>query len=311
MRITCLLIFLALLPSSDATGFEKTRIAQRSVASVPLILMDGLPYVRASIGSTSATLFLDTGSSTGLLLSEKFVQNNGGIKRLSTTQRTADITGRTFEAAQFSVENLSLGSVSIPRLKGAIDHDWGLSIGKQTEADTGTRLRDGVIGLSAFRGRAVLISYQGKRLLIYPPGASPSLTGSGWFAVPMSVTDDGLVINLYDGVRRQRMVLDTGANVTLIRRESSALHALATRCLPINGQEGVCMLQDYDGLRTSDNIVLGPLQTVLAPMEGVTFDGLLGGDLFAQFDVGLDPLARKAWLRKRGESTKRAQALTK
>ena len=249
--------------------------------NLPLIMMD---YQGEKIAMT-----LDTGSKTALHLPMDLINKIPNKTENSKRNRSSDLAGRVTEAKSFTVSKLVLNSFTFNKLEVVEYKDWGLFISSDPTNDD-SEDTDGdksVIGLGLFDGYVLTINYPESNITI----SDDILTDLNpkWISIPFELNDEGLVVNLSDGIKNYKMVLDTGATVSLIKEQS-----LSPESIKISDPEDYFESILLNVNNVANDSVL-PMIIDSIPDEFQS-DGLLGADFFSKNRVKIDFKNKQMWI---------------
>ncbi len=266
---------------------------------LPLNFVHGIPFVAVSVGGIETELMFDSGGKLGITLANDLIQRSGSVEVLEHKSKRGDSAGRVYEVSDILARKVSVAGVPLAEpIAGSVHYDWGLNISSDNggaPVDLTRKQANGAIGLEAFEGRALLFDYAQRRLGIYPTGFLPDLAAVGWQAIDLKYDNEGPQITLKWEGRPLRLVLDTGANVSILK--PSALKSKHT-CSKSKSELAYCGEKEFRNLKTLNGKGLRTQKFILVEMRGVTFDGILGGDFFAHHLVVFDLVHRKLWIKK-------------
>jgi hypothetical protein len=249
--------------------------------NLPLIMMD---YQGEKIAMT-----LDTGSKTALHLPMDLINKISNKTENSKRNRSIDLSGNVTEAKSFTVNKLELNSFTFNKVEVVEYKDWGLFISSDPTNDDSedTNEDKSVIGLGLFDGYVLTINYPESNITI----SDDILTDLNpkWISIPFELNDEGLVVNLSDGIKNYKMVLDTGSTVSLIKEQS-----LSPESIKISDPEDYFKSILLNVNNVANDSVL-PIIIDSIPDEFQS-DGLLGADFFSKNRVKIDFKNKQMWI---------------
>jgi hypothetical protein len=158
---------------------------------------------------------------------------------------------------------------------GSVHHTWGLDIssgGTKEPIELSQKSQNGAIGLGAFKGRILLLDYHRRQLGIYPPGLPLDFSKSGWTSVGLKYDNEGAQIELALRDKKIRLILDTGANLSLLKPSSVKDRS----CEKEKSAVSYCGTKDVVDLKTSDGHSVKNIKFIMAELREITADGILG-----------------------------------
>lgn len=261
--------------------------AVAKVMHMPFQLDDtSLPVTKVNINGQFLTFSIDTGSSIALHLSKDAMAKLPGLITDPEKERTTDLTGKVFLNDRFHIPQLSINGMTFNNVKGVSLTPWGMILIPGGHIPTSM-----VIGLDLFKGKAVLIDYQGQRLSVADDIQALSINvDDGWMVLPLRLTPEGIVVNVSLRLQRYDMVLDTGASVSVFwkgRLKSSFTGLPCQTVMPEMDNKG-CIATEFqlDGVGRKEI----KLNSVLLEgnFEHIETDGLVGNNFFKDFIVIID-----------------------
>lgn len=262
-------MLLALLAVVASALFATASPAPQAVPAV----FDGQAIVGADINGHRLWFLLDTGA-------------NG----MFVDRSAARAAGMTMRADGTAQADVALGSVR------ATDAAFGVL--DLPGYDAGGVHVSGYIGTPFFESGVVSIDFANRRVLFYPPGAFDR-TAAG--APPTPILFDGHVtrVHAWFGATRATMLLDTGAQMTVLYQPFAAgviLGAPLSAPAPVTLGIGVmptaqqwyhAKALSFGGVRVMQPVV-DVADRAPANLPATAFDGILGRDVLSLFRMTLD-----------------------
>ena len=167
--------------------------------------------------------------------------------------------------------------------------DWGLVISSDPTIDDSEDTDEDkpVIGLGLFDGYVLTINYPESNITISDDTSTD--LNPNWVAIPFDLNGEGLVVNLSDGIKNYKMVLDTGATVSLIKQQ-----LLSPQSITISDPEDDFKSISLDVNNVANDSVL-PIIIDSFPNEFQS-DGLLGADFLSKNRVKIDFKNKQMWI---------------
>ncbi|PXZ02337.1 aspartyl protease family protein [Gilliamella apicola] len=267
-----------------------SRFAQSQEVTWDLTFDDkyNLPLIMINYQGEKIQMILDTGSNIALHLPMDLINKIPNKIENSEKIRSVDLLGNITEIKSFVIDRLSLNSFVFKNVKVAEYKKWGLIISSEnTNKSENTNEDKYVIGLGLFDGYVLTINYPESNITISDDIAT-NLTPQ-WIAIPFDLNDEGLVVKLSDGVKNYRMVLDTGATVSIIKEESLSPFT-SKLTVPENNFRYISL--EMKGI-ASDKVKAIIIDSLPDEFQS---DGLLGTDFFSKNRVKIDFRNKKMWI---------------
>ena len=267
-----------------------SRFAQSQEVTWDLTFDDkyNLPLIMINYQGEKIQMILDTGSNIALHLPMDLINKIPNKMENSEKIRSVDLLGNITEIKSFVIDRLSLNSFVFNNVKVAEYKKWGLIISSdQTNKSENTNEDKYVIGLGLFDGYVLTINYPESNITI--SNDISTYLNPNWIAIPFDLNDEGLVVKLSDGIKNYRMVLDTGATVSIIKEESlSPFTSILT--VPENNFRYISL--EMKGI-ASDKVKAIIIDSLPDEFQS---DGLLGTDFFSKNRVKIDFRNKKMWI---------------
>ena len=267
-----------------------SRFAQSQEVTWDLTFDDkyNLPLIMINYQGEKIQMILDTGSNIALHLPMDLINKIPNKMENSEKIRSVDLLGNITEIKSFVIDRLSLNSFVFKNVKVAEYKKWGLIISSDnTNKSENTNEDKYVIGLGLFDDYVLTINYPESNITISDDIAT-NLTPQ-WIAIPFDLNGEGLVVNLSDGIKNYKMVLDTGATVSLIKQQS-----LSPKSITISDPEEDFKAISLDVNNVANDSVL-PIIIDSFPNEFQS-DGLLGADFLSKNRVKIDFKNKQMWI---------------
>ena len=267
-----------------------SRFAQSQEVTWDLTFDDkyNLPSIMINYQGEKIQMILDTGSNIALHLPMDLINKIPNKMENSEKIRSTDLSGNVTELRSFIIDKLVLNSFTFNKVQVVEYKDWGLYISSdQTNNSEDTNEDKPVIGLGLFDDYVLTINYPESNITISDDIAT-NLTPQ-WIAIPFDLNGEGLVVNLSDGIKNYKMVLDTGATVSLIKQQS-----LSPKSITISDPEDDFKAISLDVNNVVNDSVL-PIIIDSFPNE-FQADGLLGADFLSKNRVKIDFKNKQMWI---------------
>ena len=247
-----------------------------------------LPLIMINYQGEKIQMILDTGSNIALHLPMDLINKIPNKMENSEKIRSTDLSGSVTELRSFIIDKLVLNSFTFNKVQVVEYKDWGLYISSdQTNNSEDTNEDKPVIGLGLFDDYVLTINYPESNITISDDIAT-NLTPQ-WIAIPFDLNGEGLVVNLSDGIKNYKMVLDTGATVSLIKQQS-----LSPKSITISDPKDDFKAISLDVNNVANDSVL-PIIIDSFPNEFQS-DGLLGADFLSKNRVKIDFKNKQMWI---------------
>ena len=267
-----------------------SRFAQSQEVTWDLTFDDkyNLPLIMINYQGEKIQMILDTGSNIALHLPMDLINKIPNKMENSEKIRSVDLLGNITEIKSFVIDRLSLNSFVFKNVKVAEYKKWGLIISSdQTNKSENTNEDKYVIGLGLFDGYVLTINYPESNITI--SNDISTYLNPNWIAIPFDLNDEGLIVKLSDGVKNYRMVLDTGATVSIIKEESLSPFT-SKLTVPENNFRYISL--EMKGI-ASDKVKAIIIDSLPDEFQS---DGLLGTDFFSKNRVKIDFRNKKMWI---------------
>ena len=268
-----------------------SRFAQSAEVTWDLNFDDkyNLPLIMMDFQGEQIAMTLDTGSKIALHLPMDLINKIPNKTENSEKIRSIDLSGGVTELKSFIVNKLELNSFTFNKVQVVEYKDWGLVISSDPTIDDSEDTDEDkpVIGLGLFDGYVLTINYPESNLTISDDTSTD--LNPNWVAIPFDLNDEGLVVTLSDGIKNYKMVLDTGATVSLIKQQS-----LSPESIKISDPEDNFKSISLDVNNVANDSVL-PIIIDSFPNEFQS-DGLLGADFLSKNRVKIDFKNKQMWI---------------
>ena len=248
-----------------------------------------LPLIMMDFQGEKIAMTLDTGSKIALHLPMDLINKIPNKTENSEKIRSIDLSGGVTELKSFIVNKLELNSFTFNKVQVVEYKDWGLVISSDPTIDDSEDTDEDkpVIGLGLFDGYVLTINYPESNITISDDTSTD--LNPNWVAIPFDLNGEGLVVNLSDGIKNYKMVLDTGATVSLIKEQS-----LSSESIKISDPEDNFKSISLDVNNVANDSVL-PIIIDSFPNE-FQADGLLGADFLSKNRVKIDFKNKQMWI---------------
>ncbi|MBI0104123.1 aspartyl protease family protein [Gilliamella sp. W8145] len=268
-----------------------SRFAQSAEVTWDLNFDDkyNLPLIMMDFQGEQIAMTLDTGSKIALHLPMDLINKIPNKTENSEKIRSIDLSGGVTELKSFIVNKLELNSFTFNKVQVVEYKDWGLVISSDPNIDDSEDTDEDkpVIGLGLFDGNVLTINYPESNITISDDTSTD--LNPNWVAIPFDLNDEGLVVTLSDGIKNYKMVLDTGATVSLIKQQS-----LSPESIKISDPEDDFKSISLDVNNVANDSVL-PIIIDSFPNEFQS-DGLLGADFLSKNRVKIDFKNKQMWI---------------
>lgn len=266
-----------LLALSAVAGMASAEVA------VPLDIHEGIPVAQLTINGATFPFTFDTGSRGTVHLRREVMASIPGLKLTGRKRKSFDLAGKVQEDEEFVIPNLVINGVSFGKVTGIAYSAWGLNIGPDSGPPPAS-----VFGLGLFAKQPFIYDYAARTLRF----GAPLTTGAGWQSLPYSLEGEGIVASFGNERARYRMGLDTGANLSIIKRKTALGRKDHIAKCDLFGADKAC---DYVAVSLADGPVFKPVLMDLP--EEFDADGIVGSDFFQHYAVYVDLAHRQVKLK--------------
>lgn len=250
--------------------------------TVPITLINNIPFTKVQVGAASASLMIDSGGSLGISIPEATAKESGSVRLLDSTSKFRDLHGQVYEVRKLVARDVVVGSTRLDPVEGRLHVQWG-GAPEGPDAELTKARQAGAIGLGAFGSRSVMFDYRLGTMSIFGPGEQPQVDRQGWQSLPLEYGKAGPSVTLLVNGKPLKFVLDTGTPVNLINADS-----LAVECRKSVSEARDCDPRALGQVRNVDGRSLGELKAERAKLNGAPFDGMLGAPFFDEHRVLFD-----------------------
>ena len=272
-----------------------SRFAQSQEVTWELTFDNGynLPSVTMDLQGEKTQFIFDTGSKSALHLPMALINKIPNKTENAEKMKFNDLTGDTKEVKSFIVDKLKLGSFIFNNVQVLEYKSWGLFISsdlnKSNHNKKGIGTEKSVIGLDLFKDYVLTINYPENKITISDNIKGSDNLNKNWFSIPFYLSNYGLVINLFDGSKNYKMILDTGAAVSVIKEKSLSPFSKKLTLPKYNFRYTALKMADIDSVKV-EAIIIDSLTDLFKP------DGLLGSNFFRENIVKIDFKNKQMWI---------------
>jgi predicted aspartyl protease len=234
-------------------------------------------------------LTLDTGTKEALHLPIELIDKIPNKSENSQKIRSIDLSGNITESRTFIINELELNSFIFKRVEVVEYKNWGLSFSSSNDNKENNNIENPVIGLGLFDGYVLTINYPESKIIISDETDIAADLDKKWIPIPFHINGEGLVIDMSDGIKSYKMVLDTGATMSVIKKQS-----LSAKTIKKNDDES-----DYKFVSLKvNNVINDNIDAVILDSLPTEFqsDGLIGFDFLSKNIVKIDFKNKQLWI---------------
>jgi len=246
-----------------------------------------LPFVTINIEGKKVLLTLDTGSKKALHLPIDIIDKITNKSENSQKIRSIDLAGNVTESKSFIINELKLNSFVFKQVEVLEYKNWGLSF--SSDDSNNENMKSPVIGLGLFDGYMLTINYPDRKIIISDETNVAADLDRTWIPVPFNLDNEGLAIYMSDGIKNYKMILDSGATMSIIKEQS-----LSREAIKIDDDES-----DYKFISLKvNNVANNNIEAVILDSFPAEFqsDGLVGCDFLSQNIVKIDFKNKQLWI---------------
>jgi len=255
-------------------------VSQHAVAApdvVPLQFINGIPFLTVSIGAASTRMMFDSGGKLGISVPAAAVEQAGSVKVLDEKRKFQDLQGKSYETPAVVAERVVVGSTLLAPVRGQIHMQWG-GAPEGPEAELTKARAGGAIGLEAFANFPLQFDYKQGTMSILDAEQASQLGAPKWRALDLQYDGKGPLVTLVVDGKQLKFVLDTGAQINVIKSGVACNTSQA------------CELRDISGTLNFGTKIYH------VKLDGAPFDGILGAPFFRKHRVVFDVKARKLYV---------------
>lgn len=255
-----------------AAAFSQHAVAAPDV--VPLEFINGIPFLKVSVGAASTRMMFDSGGRLGISIPAATIEQAGSVRVLEEKLRFQDLQGKSYEVPRVMAEKVVVGSTLLAPIKGQVHTQWG-GAAEGPEAELTKARAGGAIGMQAFANFPLLFDYKQGTMSILSTEDVSDMDLSKWRTLDLQYDGKGPVVILVAEGKQLKFVLDTGAQVNMIK--------LGAAC----DANQACELRDISGT-LNFNMKIHRIK-----LDGAPFDGILGAPFFRSHRVVFDLKGKK------------------
>lgn len=266
-----LLALVVLAACSSPPPPPPPRPEEVGVVRVPLVLEDGLPWVRASIQGQPVQLLLDLGGFDAVALTSESLSELE-VNWTGRSKFTFSAMGESARAKEYVVRDFVLAGIRFPEVRGYED----LLHGKHR-----SQPRSGYLGLGVLRRFRIIIDYEAGRLvLIWPDAPMPAgYDVENWATLEFKDNPDGVMARVKLDGKERILVWDTGASHCVLKKGLEGAAPVSVK----NGHPFARMESFEVAGREA-----GPMDFALLAFSEPKADGFVGTPFFARHAVYID-----------------------
>ena len=242
----------------------------------------GLPIITIKLEGKNYEALLDLGSSSGLHLPSKLIEDIPNIKLTGEVQKSINILGKVTESRKFNIATLSIGCHTFSNISGVESKNFGASIGS---SKTNYKPNEMIVGLNFFKDKIIKIDYKNSLLTMFSNESFNSDINK-ISLIPFDLEHEGIIIRMSTENKEYQMVLDTGSSSSIFSANKVGSKENLQTCNYDLGKNIECKY-----LASNFNILNNRFKSeiILISFDNrFKMDGLLGSDFLNQFEVTLD-----------------------
>ncbi len=247
-----------------------------------------LPYILLNIADEKIKVMLDTGARGGLHLPIDIINKLPNKTEYAKKVSYIDLAGKINECRKFTVNRLELNSFIFNKIDVIEYKQWGKVLSKGRSIEEIDHLP--VIGLDLFDGYLATFNFPEKKLVISDENNSYAGLDYTWISIPFVFSHEGIIIDASDHRKTYKMVLDSGATTSIIKRSSLSQQTLAR----MNNKD------DYQYVSLNiHRVPTNNIQTMVLDSLSPKFhaDGVLGIDFMNKHLIKIDFRNKKIWIK--------------
>ena len=184
----------------------------QAIIEIPFTLDESaVPIATLNINGQDGEFMLDTGSQYAFHFTQQFMRQVPWLKRQKEKSRSTDLTGEVYINDRFMFHHVSVNGMSFENAEGVSLAPWGLTL-----MPDGKRPEHMVIGLGLFQQKALMIDYPRSLFSVAHQLSEFNIDANQWLSLPLTVGHEGIVIEVMNNDNTYKMVLDTGATISMM-----------------------------------------------------------------------------------------------
>lgn len=187
----------------------------QAIIEIPFTLDESaVPIATLNINGQDGEFMLDTGSPYAFHFTQQFMRQVPWLKRLKEKARSTDLTGEVYMNDRFMFHHVSVNGMSFENAEGVSLAPWGLTL-----MPDGQRPQHMMIGLGLFQQKALMIDYQRSLFSVARQITEFNIDANQWLSLPLAISHEGIVIEVMNNDKTYKMVLDTGATISMMWKQ--------------------------------------------------------------------------------------------
>lgn len=268
--------------------------------SVALVTLD--------INGTPTQFMLDSGSQIPLHLPMSTLQNLPQVAREADDYLSTDIAGNIIKTAKFEIKHLNINGMDFDHIQAVELQKWGFGFSSDPSEKLPPEPDENlpVIGLTLFANHVLTLDFAHQNIRVDDIDEDAQ-NDDKWVALPyLYDPQEGLIVELADQNKTYRLVIDTGATMSMVAGKSLPEHLKQGVDLSLDKQNEAAVRLNKNGKPETINIYLdNPAVKKLAiraviidnmPKE-FNADGLLGMDFLKKYMLRIDQKNQKLWIK--------------
>lgn len=173
-----------------------------------------LPIVKVNINGKVGEFMMDSGSQSAFHFTQAYMRHMPNLKRLKEKARSSDLTGKVFLNEKFRFHHVYVNDMSFENVEGVSLTPWGLTL-----LPDGSLPEHMVIGLGLFKQKVLMMDYPQQTFTVANRLSELNIINGEWLSLPLTISDEGIIIDVTRDNENYKMMLDTGATVSLLWKE--------------------------------------------------------------------------------------------
>jgi hypothetical protein len=212
-------------------------------------------------------MMFDSGGKLGISVPAAAVEQAGSVKVLDEKRKFQDLQGKSYETPAVVAERVVVGSTLLAPVRGQIHTQWG-GAPEGPEAEL----------TKAFANFPLQFDYKQGTMSILDAEQASQLGAPKWRALDLQYDGKGPLVTLVVDGKQLKFVLDTGAQVNVIKSGAACNTSQA------------CELLDISGTLNFGTKIYH------VKLDGAPFDGILGAPFFRSHRVVFDVKGKKLYV---------------
>lgn len=258
----------------------------KAVMTLPFKLDESaLPIVKVNINGQAGEFMVDSGSQSAFHFTQTYMRHIPNLKRLKEKARSTDLTGKVFLNDKFMFHHVYVNGMSFENVEGVSLTPWGLTL-----LPDGQRPEHMVIGLGLFQKKVLMMDYPRQTFTVANQLSELNIINDEWLSLPLTISDEGIIIDATHDNDNYKMMLDTGATLSLLWKEriKKATHTIDCQRIMAEMKNDNCEATQVHIKDTTPGKFNVNVLVLEGSFQHMKADGLLGTNFLQNHTVLID-----------------------